>query len=329
MNFIYLNFSNSNFKIDSIQSEFSWQKEIIDFIKYYQECQEIKVKTSGSTGKPKEFFLPKIAMQKSAELTGKFLILKNGDTALLCLPVEYIAGKMMIVRALEMELNLFCIEPKSLINWNEKPIDFVAMTPMQAENSIENLDKFKKIILGGAKVSLDLENKLKSVNSEIYETYGMTETITHIAMRKLNVEKDFHVLPEMKIRQDARDCLVIKTPYFDDEIVTNDLVEIVNENQFKLIGRIDNIINSGGIKINPEELEDKLKPFIPQPFIIHSKPDKKLGEKVVLIIESEEKFELKIPDNLIPKNQQPKEIIFIKSFPRTEIGKIKRMEIVV
>ena len=323
-----LNFSDVNLNINSIVPKFDWEASILDFIKYYQNNQEIKVSTSGSTGSPKEFFLPKNSMQKSAQLTAEFLNLKKGDSALLCLPVDYIAGKMMIVRAIEIGLNLYCIEPKSVLNWQEKRIDFVALTPMQAENSIKLLQNFNKVILGGAKVSADLENKLKNINAEIYETYGMTETITHIAMRKLNYQNVFYTLPQMQIRQDNRSCLVIKTPYFAEEIITNDLVEIEG-NSFNLIGRIDNIINSGGLKINPEKIEEILKPFISSPFIIHYVPDQILGQKIVLVIESPNEIEINFPENVIPKNQQPKEVIYISNFPRTESGKIIRKNIIV
>lgn len=303
-----------------------WEQEILDFIKDYKSLEHIKVQTSGSTGNPKTIILPKSAMQLSAKMTGEFLNLKQEDTALLCMPVHYIAGKMMIVRAIELGLKLYCVEPKTKISC-ETPIDFGAMTPMQAEASLlnanQNLD-IKKLILGGAKVSNDLEQKLEAYEGDVYETYGMTETITHIAMRKLNEEKYFSLLPKIKIRQDERQCLVIKTPYFEEEIYTNDVVKLHKTRQFELLGRVDNIINSGGLKINPEKLENLLQPYISQTFIIHFKEDKTLGQKVILVIESPKPFKVNYPDDLIPKNQQPKEIIFIDKFPRTISGKIIR-----
>ena len=307
----------------------SWQQEIIDFIHEFVENEVIIVNTSGSTGKPKSIELPKSAMIQSAQMTGEFLGLKHGDTALLCMPVKYIAGKMMIVRAIELGLKLYCVEPKSKIEFDQA-IDFGALTPMQAEASFFDSDstlKMKKIILGGAKVSRELEQKFATVDAQVFETYGMTETITHIAMRELNQDAYFKTLKNLEINQDDRGCLVIKTPYFDEEIITNDVVEIINETSFKLVGRVDNIINSGGIKINPEVLEDKLKLYIRAPFVVHYKEDSILGQKLVLVVESKDIFEINYPPDLIPRNQQPKEIIFLDEFPRTISGKIIRKQI--
>ena len=307
----------------------SWQQEIIDFIQEFFENQIITVNTSGSTGKPKSIALPKSAMIQSAQMTGEFLGLKHGDTALLCMPVKYIAGKMMIVRAIELGLKLYCVEPKTKIEFNQK-INFGALTPMQAEASFFNSAstlKMDKVILGGAKVSTNLEKRFRSIGSQVYETYGMTETITHIAMRQLNQDAYFKTLKNIEISQDDRSCLVIKTPYFDEKIITNDVVEIVNETSFKLVGRVDNIINSGGIKVNPETLEDKLKLYINTPFIVHYKEDSVLGQKLVLVVESKDFFQIDYPSDLIPRNQQPKEFIFVDEFPRTISGKIIRKQI--
>ena len=319
-----LDFSNSDFEISQVEVGEEWQNQIKDLINEYLNNDFIKAHTSGSTGTPKEIILPKKAMQQSARLTGKFLDLKKGDFALLCLPVQYIAGKMMIVRAIELGLKLICIEPKSIVKINQK-VDFSALTPMQAEKSLECLAFVKKVILGGSPVSDTLENKLKSIDATCYETYGMTETITHIALRKLNSETCFTTLDEVNISLDDRNCLRIKTPYFKEEIITNDVVEIVKNNQFRWLGRVDNIINSGGIKINPEEIENTLKPYIDSVFVVLGKEDKLLGEKLILVIEGKEK-PLNFPKNILPKNKTPKEIYFIAQFPRTQSGKIKRKE---
>ena len=320
-----LDFSNSDFKINQVEATGTWQNQIKDFINEYLNNDSVKVHTSGSTGVPKEIILPKKAMQQSAWLTGKFLDLKKGDSALLCLPVQYIAGKMMIVRAIELGLKLICIEPKSIVKINQK-VDFSALTPMQAEKSLESLALMNKVILGGSPVSDTLENKLKNIDSTFYETYGMTETITHIALRKLNSETCFTTLDEVNISLEDRNCLKIKTPYFKEEIITNDVVEILQDNQFRWLGRVDNIINSGGIKINPEEIENILKPYIDSAFVVLGKKDKLLGEKLILVIEGKEK-PLNFPKNILPKNKTPREINFIPQFPRTQSGKIKRKEV--
>lgn len=322
-----LYFSSGVFSFNQLSAEAIWEQEILDFVEEYLHHDQIIAHTSGSTGTPKEMRLPKQAMQHSARLTADFLGLKKGDSALLCLPAQYIAGKMMIVRAIEIGFKLICIEPKSVVKIYEN-VDFAALTPMQAERSLESLDKVKNIILGGAPVSEKLENQLKNIKSECFETYGMTETITHIALRKLNAQKSFHTLGEMQISQDERGCLKIQTPYFQEPIQTNDVVEILAENKFLWQGRADNIINSGGVKINPEPIEALLKKYIPCNFIVGGIKDEWLGEKLVLILESEREIPLEIPADLLPKNKMPKSVFYLKEFPKTFSGKVKRKDCV-
>lgn len=307
-----------------------WQKEILNFLNdWFSDKDFILSKTSGSTGVPKEIRIPKSAMKMSAELTGEFFGLKKGDTALLCMPVNFIAGKMMIVRAIELKLKLYCIQPKSEINLSEFPaLDFVPMTPMQVENSFENLSKIKILLIGGAPVSDELRRKLSKLQIRIFESYGMTETITHIALKEISDEW-FSVLNKVKIQKDNRGCLVIKTPYLEEEIVTNDLVEIKNEIQFKWLGRFDNVINSGGIKFSPEQIEAKIKSIIPKEFIISSLPDNKLGQKLILIIEGNPSFDFSHNElvEVLDKYEIPKETYFLEKFPRTESGKIQRQKV--
>lgn len=319
-----LDFSDENFVLP-LASE-KWQESILDFVKSYRKQSVFKVPTSGSTGKPKQIEISKGNMQLSAKNTIDFLGLKKGDVALLCLPAEYIAGKMMIVRSIERGMCLLCVRPASKVSIDEA-VDFCAMTPMQAEESIENLDKIKSLILGGATVSIRLENKLKKRNTQIFETYGMTETITHIAMRKLNAENSFSLLTGFEINSDSNACLQIRTPYFSEKIKTNDIVEILSDTTFRVLGRVDNVINSGGLKIFPEKWEKLLQPYISLPFVIHYKKDDKLGQKVVLVVEGTGTEKVEIPDGLIPKNQRPKEIVFVKKLPRTATNKIKRTAI--
>jgi O-succinylbenzoic acid--CoA ligase len=266
-------------------------------------------------------------MVDSALATGDFFDLQPGNKALHCLPVKYVAGKMMLVRAMILGLDLEFVAPSSHpLDHNEIDFDFVAMVPLQAQNSISQLKKVKKLIIGGAAVNKTLEKQLLKLPTKVYETYGMTETITHIAARKLG-EKTFTVLPYVTVSYDDRNCLVIHAPRISPEvIITNDIVELVDENQFIFLGRMDNVINSGGIKLIPEQIEQKLAGKISQRFFIASKPDDELGEKVVLVIEGE-KHEL---DNLIyeslDKYEKPKEIIFIPKFLDTATGKIMRKE---
>ena len=305
-----------------------FEKPVGDFLlDWFDSKNFIEMETSGTTGAPKMISVSKQAMVDSALATGDFFDLQPGDKALQCLPVKYVAGKMMLVRAMILGLDLEFVAPSSHpLDNNEIDFDFVAMVPLQAQNSISELKKVKKMIVGGAAVNKSLEKQLLKLPTQVYETYGMTETITHIAARKLG-EKAFTVLPNVTISYDDRNCLVIHAPRISDEvIITNDIVELVNENQFIFLGRMDNVINSGGIKLIPEQIEEKLATKISQRFFIASKDDNELGEKVVLVIEGEnEELDASIYESL-DKYEKPKELIFVPKFKETTTGKILRKE---
>lgn len=305
-----------------------FEKPVGDFLlDWFDSKSFIDMETSGTTGAPKTISVSKQAMVDSALATGDFFELQPGNTALQCLPVKYVAGKMMLVRAMILGLDLEFVAPSSHpLDNNEINFDFVAMVPLQAQNSIAELKKVKKMIVGGASINKALEKQLLKLPTQVYETYGMTETITHIAARKLG-EKAFTVLPYVTISYDDRNCLVIHAPRISDEVIlTNDIVELVNENQFLFLGRMDNVINSGGIKLIPEQIEEKLASKIHQRFFIASKPDNELGQKVVLVIEGENH---ELDDSLyesLDKYEKPKEIVFVSKFKETGSGKILRKE---
>ncbi|MBL0738147.1 AMP-binding protein [Flavobacterium sp. GN10] len=295
------------------------------FLDWFDKKDYVEMTTSGTTGLPKLVRLKKQAMIQSALATGDFFDLKPGDKALLCLPTQFIAGKMMLVRSLILGLELDVVSPSlHPLQFNTTTYDFVAMVPLQVQNSIEGLSKVRKLIIGGAKLDSALEEKLLSLKTEIYETYGMTETITHIAAKRLG-DSVFSILPNVKISQDDRQCLVINVATISDEpIVTNDLVELLNEQQFKFLGRIDNVINSGGVKLIPEQIEAKLIGKINSRFFVTGLPDTTLGEKLVLVIEGEkEEF---APDffDVLGKYEKPKEIVFVSKFKENENGKLLR-----
>ncbi|WP_395066520.1 AMP-binding protein [Flavobacterium sp.] len=304
-----------------------FEKPVGDFLlDWFDSKSYIEMQTSGSTGTPKNIRVEKQAMVNSALATGDFFDLKSGDKALQCLPVKYVAGKMMLIRAMILGLDLEFVAPSShpMMN-NEYDYDFVAMVPLQAQNSLKELNKVKKLIVGGAKINKSLENDLLELKTtQVYETYGMTETITHIAAKRVG-EKAFTVLPDVTISYDDRNCLVIHAPKINDDVIlTNDLVELVNENQFLFLGRIDNVINSGGVKIMPEQVEHKLDGKIDRRFLIAPKEDTDLGEKVVLIIEGEFYDVDKTIFDTLDKYERPKEIIFISKLKETENGKVMR-----
>jgi len=317
----------------------AWENHVYDFILNWLNDQEyILVNTSGSTGKPKTIALKKSQMAYSARQTSNFFHLRNKSTGLLCLPAAYIAGKMMIVRAFVSGFNLITREPSGnpFANLNEK-IDFAAITPFQLFESLEALKKdtpVKTLIVGGGEISPALEKEIQDIPVKIFATYGMTETSSHIALRQANGKKrstNFHVIGETKTSTDERNCLVIENPdLFDGKIFTNDIVEIISENRFRWLGRFDNIINSGGIKIIPEEIEKTLVHLQPYAMVISSVPDKKLGEAVVLAMETNHLTE-EIKEHLLRHIKThvqpyaiPRKVFCIPEFPRTDNGKINR-----
>jgi len=332
-----IDFNNLNTNKLSFDTEF--EKKVKIFLEeWFSEKTEVNVQTSGSTGVPKIFEIEKKKMINSAVMTCNFLGLKEGDSALLCLPVEYISGKMMIVRSIERKLKLKIAEPslKPVENLDEE-IDFCAMTPLQVENSLEKLHLIKNLIIGGAAVSESLKSKILQMNlspsNRIFETYGMSETLSHIGLKQLMPEQEdyFTVFENVSISLDDRGCLKIFAPNVNaDELQTNDLVDIRNEKQFKFLGRIDNVINSGGAKIFPETLETLVKKELSNEAVFMGLPDESLGQKLILIIEGNKSDELikTVMDIPFDKNfHKPKEIIFISEIPRTPNGKVNRMEL--
>ncbi|RRT90093.1 AMP-binding protein [Empedobacter falsenii] len=338
---LYLDFSQPNYDVNAIEVTNEFEQSIKDFlVEWFSDSEVMIAHTSGSTGTPKEIILTKENMRKSANMTGKHLHLEKGNSALLVMPVTYIAGKLMLVRAVEIGLKLICMQPTSHISLNEinsgisqnfTSIDFVALTPMQVENSLDFVSRCQKLIIGGAPLSEKVKQELFAFENEVYETYAMTETITHIAFKQVanqkypNAEQVFEAFDEVTISQDERGCLVIDTPYDGLQVVTNDVVELIDTRKFNWIGRADNVINSGGIKLFPEQIENKLKPFIDSDFYITSKTDELLGQKLILVVEGEQRsLDFSLAD--LTKYQQPKEIVFIDQFPRTESGKVKRQQ---
>ena len=322
-------------KEDLCRVAYSFIKEGDDFeipvgdflLDWFDSKTFIEMQTSGSTGVPKTIKVDKQAMVNSALATGDFFNISPGDKALHCLPVKYVAGKMMLVRSLILGLDLDFVAPSSHpLKGNKTHYDFVAMVPLQAANSLKELKKVKKLIIGGAKISSRLETELLQLPAQVFETFGMTETISHIAAKKVG-EQAFTVLPNVTISYDVNNCLVIHAPRVSDEvIITNDLVELLDENKFIFLGRIDNVINSGGIKLIPEQIELKLAGKIQNRFFIHSETDVVLGEKVILVIEGDEfDIDLQLFDDL-DKYEKPKNIIFKQKFKETSTGKIIRKE---
>lgn len=296
---------------------------------WFDEKPYIELKTSGTTGTPKVIRIQKQAMLDSALATGDYFGIGPGNTILHCLPTNYVAGKMVWVRSFILGLEMKFVEPTSdpLKNVDET-FDFCAMVPLQAKNSLAKLKqkKIKKLIIGGASIHKALEQELEKLPIEVYETYGMTETITHIAAKKIG-EDAFSVMANVTVSTDDRQCLVIKAKNIStEEIVTNDIVRLISDSQFAWEGRYDNIINSGGIKLMPEQIESKLSTLIPRRYFVYGQPDETLGEKLVLYVEGEPMEIDPSVFDVLNKFEKPKEIVFIPNFKETVTGKIIRTE---
>ena len=318
-----------------------FEKEIYLFInEWFSPSEYIIAKTSGSTGKPKKIQLFKKYMRASAQATLSFFDLKEKDKILLCLPLSFIAGKMMVVRALVGGLDLYSTDPSSLPEIPMDQIEFSAMVPMQVSNLLnENrmaLDNMKKLIIGGSFIPDSILDPLQNIDTEVWQTYGMTETMTHIDARRLNgTEKsDFYTtLPGSEVSiNDGR--IVIRAPHLGlKNLETNDLGELNENGEFNILGRADNVIISGGLKSYPEEIERKLSHVLNGNYMIGSINDDNLGEKLILFIEKDENAERSVfylwkkIEKALQKFEMPKEIIFLPEIHRTSAGKVDRRRI--
>lgn len=314
------------------RSEFHY--DLFLFLKdWFSDSPTLKVQTSGSTGIPKEMFAEKNKMMQSARLTCSFLNLKQGDSALLCMPLNYIAGKMVIVRTLISGLDLYPMAPSgNPLKDTDKEFAFAAMIPLQVFNSLQSdnekkrLSNIKNLIIGGGAIDPQTEEAVKNFPNKVYSTYGMTETLSHIALRQLNgSEASDHYYPfdSVTLSVSEDNALIIDAPLvYDERLYTNDIVQIYEDGSFRIIGRKDNIINSGGVKIQIEEVEALLKPILKGEFAISSLPDPKFGEIVVLATENE--VDEILISELLPIYSFPKKIVKVTKIPLTETGKINR-----
>jgi O-succinylbenzoic acid--CoA ligase len=314
----------------------SYLQDVRDFIDEWNGDKDyIEVQTSGSTGEPKKMQLKKDRVSASAVATGNFFGFEKGQTALLNLSPNYIAGKLLIVRAILHEMNLVLapLAADPLKTLDNRQIDFAAFVPSQVEviikddSSAVKFNTFKNIIIGGAPIHPDLENELVNFHPKIYATFGMTETITHFALRKLGTPF-YKCLDGFTISQDNRSCVVVHPNDVVEEILfTNDVIEMVDAETFKWSGRLDNVINSGGVKIHPEKVEKMVAHLIPDNrFYVTAKEDDIYGEIAVLVIEGELDTSGLLQDakESLPKHHAPKEIIFEEAFDETPTNKVIR-----
>jgi len=307
-----------------------------EFLEEWNNPSEfVEVKTSGSTGEPKRMMVEKRRMLNSARITCDFLGLKKDDTALLCMSTDYIAGKMMVVRSIERGLKLISVAPSGhpLAGITNMEFVFSAMVPMQVYNSLqvpeekERLMQIKHLIIGGGAIDEAMERELRNFPNAVWSTYGMTETLSHIALRRISgPDASYWYTPfsSVEISQNQDGCLVINAPEVCAQtLVTNDIVEIV-DNRFRILGRKDNVICSGGIKLQIEEIERELKPYVRVPYIISKRKDEKFGEVVVLLTEGSTDEAHHICEKVLPKYHIPKAYIHVDQIPLTETGKPAR-----
>lgn len=324
-----------------------FEKSILSFCReWIGGVETFTTTTSGSTGTPKTITFSRKQMIASAHLTEEALQLRPGMTALLCLDPDFIAGKMMLVRSLTTQMNIHAVSPSAnplLDIAPEVEIDFAAFVPYQINkmldsNSSSHLDKIGIVIIGGSEIDERMVERLQARNCSCYATFGMTETLSHVALRKLNGPDRslyFKGLPGVRFGKDERACLTIEALHLSNErIITNDLVQLIDDSTFKWVGRWDNVINTGSIKVIPEQLETVVGSLlqsekIENRFFIHHQPHPLRGQAVVLILEGNPdvgtaKRAMNVLKLNLKKFEVPHQILYIPAFKETSTGKINR-----
>ena len=328
----------SDHEFPGLTSAQSFIRFLLDHKQFFDQ------KTSGSTGKPTIHKINRQQLEASAKRTADTLRLTNQTRVLVCINMDYIGGKMMLARGLFQSWQLHLVppvaNPATLLN-KTLEFDFMALVPLQLEAMLANeegihlLNKTRKLIIGGAAVSQSLRDKLQPLACQVYATYGMTETVSHVALQKLNGPDQsdyFQLLPGIEYGLDDRQCLKLKADVTQDQwIQTNDVVEFASEGAFRVLGRADNIVNTGGVKVQIEALEAQIQStdlLGEVPFAITSQPDESLGQKLVLVIEQgstdiDHKL-LSQMKPLLPPYHSPKKLISLSVLPKTESGKLNR-----
>ncbi len=326
----------------------NFETSVLSFCKDWLNGRDnFSLQTSGTTGTPKKILITREQLRASAKLTVDYLGLQKEYNALICLDTNYIAGIMMLVRSLESGMNMYVTEPTAN-PFDSIPstikVDFAALVPYQVQAILksENKQRFNEgiFLIGGAPLSKKTIGELQSFSGKFYATYGMTETLSHIALQRLNgknPENYFKALSGITIQTDERGCLVIRAPHINpNPVVTNDLVELIDHDKFIWLGRVDNIINSGGIKIIPEKIEavvelvfGELK--LENRFFIAGLPNAELGQSVSLIIEGnlseiQEQRAVELMKKKLSRYEVPKSIRYTPVFTQTDTGKINKLK---
>jgi o-succinylbenzoate---CoA ligase len=326
-----------------------FEETTFEFIsQWFLDVEKFTIHTSGSTGEPKKISVSRAQMIQSARLSQAAIGFKRNETALVCIDTKYIGGKMMLVRAFDAGMRILAVDPTSL-PLHKIPVDvcanFAALVPLQVCSTLETrhshtLNNLDRLIVGGASLDNRIIDKLQVYQCQCYATYGMTETLSHVALQRLNgTERQDHftTLPGVEYSLDDRGCIIIKAPFLNEPVVTNDFGEYISPTEFRWVGRWDNVINTGGVKVMPEKIEAALEKIfnarnISNRFFIEGVPDQRLGSRVTLVVEGDAALHREIEPALVDLQEQvshyeiPKQIVFTPAFILTGSGKINRKQ---
>jgi o-succinylbenzoate---CoA ligase len=315
---------------------------------WFLDVEKFTIHTSGSTGEPKKISISRDQMVASARLSEAAIGFKRNDTALVCIDTRYIGGKMMLVRSFETGMRIMATEPTSL-PLHKIPVDvcvnFAAVVPLQVSATLDTrhshiLNNLDNVIIGGAPLDQKTIDRLQLYQCTCYATYGMTETISHVALQRLNgldKQEYFETLPGVQYSLDDRGCVVVHTPFLGEPVITNDVGEYISTTRFRWVGRWDNVINTGGVKVLPEKVEAALEKIfndrnISNRFFIQGIPDERLGSRVTLVVEGSADSHSLIESALADLQSRfspyeiPKQIVFAPTFVITETGKVNRRQ---
>lgn len=309
-------------------------KDLIPLVRQWVEGNDLHAYTSGSTGSPKLIKLPRASVIKSAELTLQYFDIFSIDTMLLAMPVTHIAGMMMVIRSIIADCTLYIMQPHSRLSIPISKIKFTALTPHQFISSYntdrKNFDRIEKVLLGGAPANLECERIAEAIKAEVYHGYGMTETITHIAMRRIASDhsRSYRGMHGVRFSLNDSGCLRINADHLSEPVETSDIAELIDNKEFNWKGRRDNVINSGGIKIHPEKIEQILSQLLETECLIIPRTDPTLGSRIALVVEGAYNIlELNKKElTQLTKYEIPKEFTYLKIFDKTTSGKIDRLK---
>jgi len=354
MSFIYINErywpfeAIQNSSINEWQTYPAFERYILEAARQWLSGQKtFQLQTSGSTGKPRGFSFSREQIQRSVQQTADTFGLVQGEALLNPLSIESVAGFMMLMRGLVCRMPVYCVEPgraplpEAL---RDCAFSFAAFVPLQlktllARGYAPSLNAIKTIITGGGPVNAELEQAVRQLTTTVYHTYGMTETLTHVATRQLCPERKsaYTGVAGVHFEQTAEACLLIHTPLWQEPVATNDRIRLIDSHHFEWLGRLDWVINSGGYKIQVEQAEDRIAAAfqdhwsaVPE-FFLFGTPDEALGERAVLIIKTADPLDENARNALLSTLKGylhsyavPKALFDLRTFQYTPSGKLDR-----